>query len=61
MLDMIFLIIRVIAVGGDGMFSEVLNGVLSRDGSTNVPSIKPAIKIGLIPAGEIKLILSKSL
>eukprot|EP00794_Sanderia_malayensis_P006076 gene6076-6779_t len=40
----------IIAVGGDGMFSEILNGVLSREECTN--KTKPNIKLGIIPAGS---------
>lgn len=38
----------VVAVGGDGMFSEILNGVLAREKSND--SCK--LKLGLIPAGD---------
>lgn len=50
----------IVCVGGDGMFGEVLNGVLVRTQRENqidyssvdcVPK-KPAIKLGVIPAGS---------
>uniref|UniRef100_T1IWA5 DAGKc domain-containing protein n=1 Tax=Strigamia maritima TaxID=126957 RepID=T1IWA5_STRMM len=50
----------VVAVGGDGMFSELLNGLLLRmqkDASINVHNSqhqpkKPELRIGIIPAGS---------
>ncbi|CAB4065083.1 CERK [Lepeophtheirus salmonis] len=38
----------VVSVGGDGMFSEVFNGVLRRGGSSN----RASIRVGIIPAGS---------
>lgn len=43
----------IIAVGGDGMFSEILNGVLAsgeQSSNGNMKS-KSTIKLGIIPAG----------
>ena len=47
---------RIISVGGDGMFSEILNGILMREEvqpscSTVFNPQKPNIKLGIIPAG----------
>lgn len=50
----------VVCVGGDGMFSELLNGLLIRtqkdagieQPSLKVPLITPTIPIGIIPAGS---------
>ena len=52
-MDFIIFIFSVVAVGGDGMFSEVLNGILaSRPPPTDDDVSGPSIKIGLIPAGN---------
>jgi hypothetical protein len=49
---------RLICVGGDGMFSEILNGLLNRtEHDNNVEEtcsfepVPPDIRIGIIPAG----------
>ncbi|XP_028398134.1 ceramide kinase-like [Dendronephthya gigantea] len=47
----------IISVGGDGMFSEILNGILMRknkhaSSSTEFNPEKPEIKLGIIPAGS---------
>lgn len=50
----------IIGVGGDGMFSEILNGILMRTQSENSIDYecsdsllaKPQIKLGIIPAGS---------
>jgi hypothetical protein len=49
---------RIISVGGDGMFSEILNGILMQEeqnvqasSSTAFNPQKPNIKLGIIPAG----------
>ena len=49
---------RIISVGGDGMFSEILNGILTREeqlteasSSTAFSPPKPKMKLGIIPAG----------
>jgi hypothetical protein len=51
-------IFRLICVGGDGMFSEILNGLLNRtEHDNNVEEtcsfdpVPPDIRIGIIPAG----------
>ena len=49
----------IISVGGDGMFSEILNGVLLHGAEDRATSMrgtvfkpkKPSIKLGIIPAG----------
>lgn len=47
---------RIISIGGDGMFSEILNGILMRHNPAVFPSShfmpkKSPIKLGIIPAG----------
>ena len=45
---------RVVSVGGDGMFSEVLNGVLKRNDADREKGDTETKKltIGIIPAGD---------
>ena len=55
----------IVCVGGDGMFGEILNGVLIRTqrqnninfGSTESLLMKPNIKLGIIPAGSTDAIV----
>lgn len=58
---MIIIILSVLSVGGDGMLSEIINGMLRyRDGSHEVVKSskdKPLI-IGIIPAGKSPSFLS---
>ena len=59
------LLCRVISVGGDGMFHEVLNGVIIRTQkeqavaarATDFEPLPPKIKVGIIPAGLYGLCL----
>ena len=51
---------RVVCVGGDGMFSELLNGLCERklkdagqEQSQEQNPIPPDIRIGIIPAGNV--------
>ena len=51
---------RVLCVGGDGTFSEVLNGMLDRvnadegvDQSFRHQPARPRLHIGVIPAGRV--------
>ena len=52
---------RVVCVGGDGMFSEILHGLISRTQTDNrVDPNQPdaelvpcSVHIGIIPAGEL--------
>lgn len=51
---------RVVCVGGDGMFSELLNGLCERKlkeaGLEQTPEqnpLPPDLKIGIIPAGNV--------
>ncbi|CAG0882190.1 unnamed protein product [Darwinula stevensoni] len=50
----------IVAVGGDGMFSEILNGILirtAREGKINlndasIEPLSPKIRLGMVPAGS---------
>ena len=49
----------IVCVGGDGMFTELLNGLIDRKmsdaGKNQTPSeqpIRPDLRIGIIPAGR---------
>ena len=53
---------RVVCVGGDGMFTELLNGLLDRrQKEASVPQtadhnpLSPDLRIGIIPAGKQKM------
>jgi len=58
----IFCLSRVVCVGGDGMFSEVLHGLVTRIQTDNgVDQNQPdaelvpcSLRIGIIPAGELR-------
>lgn len=59
-IHVLILNLRVVCVGGDGMFSELLNGLCERKlkeaGLEQTPEqnpIPPDLKIGVIPAGNI--------
>ena len=52
----------IVCVGGDGMFTELLNGLIDRKmsdaGKCQTPSeqpIRPDLRIGIIPAGRYPL------
>ena len=54
-----YLFYRLVCVGGDGMFSEVLNGLMTRTSqenniqqSGNFEPVPSNIRIGIIPAGN---------
>lgn len=55
----------IVCVGGDGMFGEILNGVLIRTqresdvdfGNIESVPVKPSIKLGIIPAGSTDAIV----
>ena len=58
-------VFRLVSVGGDGMFTEVLHGIMARThrrqtGSdypaVDAPLPKPDIKLGIIPAGNVFLL-----
>ncbi|KAJ8301258.1 hypothetical protein KUTeg_020245 [Tegillarca granosa] len=60
-------IIRVVVVGGDGMFSEVLNGLLDRrmreaglKQTIDTHPLRPDLRIGIIPAGSTDTIVYTS-
>ena len=60
LLCILILNFRVVCVGGDGMFSELLNGLCERKlkeaGLEQTPEqnpIPPDLKIGVIPAGNV--------
>ena len=49
-----------VCIGGDGIFSEVLNGLMNRTlKESNIPQtyahqpVSPSIRIGIIPAGTV--------
>lgn len=54
-----FFVSRVVSIGGDGMFTEIVHGLMARTLADNsiehlTPEtnlVQPAIRIGIIPAG----------
>ena len=58
-----FELFSIVCVGGDGMFTELLNGLLMRTMKDNGISnprhdtspIRPDLRIGIIPAGKASL------
>lgn len=53
--------VRVVCVGGDGMFVELLHGLMARthrdngmdNPGPNTPLPHPKVRIGIIPAGKL--------
>ena len=58
------LLLRIVCVGGDGTFAEVVNGLLIRTqkshgidvNNVNASLIPPNLRVGVIPAGELPYI-----
>lgn len=58
---------RVVCVGGDGMFSEILHGLVTRtqmdhgvdQNQSDAELVPCSLRIGIIPAGELFLLFHR--